>query len=55
MTIGAPLGLNVTDDIIIVLERTSLDSSIFTLEYQISGEQFPFWEKPFLGEEEWLW
>lgn len=38
LSLGAPLSLNVTDDIIIVLERTSTESSSFTMEYKIIGE-----------------
>ena len=37
LTVGAPLVLNVTDDIIIVVERTS-ENGGFALEYKIIGE-----------------
>ena len=48
--IGAPLILPIDDDLIILFERESKDvEASFRISAQITGQEYPWWEKPFIG------
>ena len=54
MVVGAPLVLDITDDVLLLFHREdkTRDAS-FTLSAQIRGRQYPWWEKPFIGKDRW--
>ena len=46
--------VSVTEKVILIMSRTSSDGASFNATYQVIGEEYPAWEKPFLGEEPWV-
>jgi hypothetical protein len=55
-TIGAPYRLSVTSKAIVVLQtKTKAGSGSGSFTYRVVGKSYPFWEKPFLGREVYLW
>ena len=46
--------VSVTEKVIIVMSRTSTTGASFNATYQVIGEEYPVWEKIFLGEEPWV-
>lgn len=52
--VGAPYRVNVGDGAIVVLQATSASGS-GSFSYQVIGAEYPWFEKPFIGQDVWLW
>ena len=56
IVIGAPLVLDIDNDLILLFTRTGKEvEASFTMEAEIFGREYPWWEKPFIGKSEALW
>ena len=56
MAVGAPLELSINDDLVLVFKREDQvdgadPSASFKAKAWIEGRKYPWWEKPFIGEE----
>lgn len=56
MVQGAPIVMPLSNDIVIIFPRKqgSLEAR-FTLGFQITGEEYPWWEKAFIGVDDIWW
>lgn len=48
--VGSPVEIPVDEGVVIIVHPISTNEAFFKISYQVVGEKYPWYEKPYLGK-----